>query len=473
MDPIGKSLARDGAVQVERATVRAAETAEHVVEAVRAGVLDVLKSSEATRLVSKGNVAAVHGTTTHLGLEVLLHRTGLAYDAATREWLGRHGADDLLRVLAGFKLHEQEFLAMVKGAQAPGELGRIKAIADYVRGRPWISPDLKTVARIREALPELRAPTEEQLAKALAHADTRFHREYSIAEPWVDNAHDWQFIEHNGMPGDEGASYWLRAPNGEPYLAKVPPQPRRGVNERVGYALYTALDIKVNQVQFGQRDWVPLLTLHKRLPGDPVALNRVAHEIGIDKADYRVSGWPYPVDNIGTGPSTWGRPNAEEYLAKIRPRLVDPAAFDKLHFAAQICNDPDLKPGNILASAVGHALDGRPVYDIYRIDFGIMMDGYALRNLEQDLSLFRKYLEGLDDGVNQVYLRNVLPSVKQFASLSDAQLTGELMGGLHHRPDGASVMLIDPTRERLMRDRLLQKRDMVRSWLERHPDLAR
>lgn len=469
------TLAEKGLSQVAREATPLVIKAGRALETVESKVLDTL-GQDAAKLTQGLHPATGVQVQVRQAFEALLQKLGLTFDAATHDWMLVHRADDLLRILSGFRLDKDELLKLVKDIQhsgdLPRELARIKAIADYVRSRPWINPDFKTLEGFREAL-SAGIPSQEKLGQVLARVDTRFHRDYRLAPPWVDDAHTWRFQGQNGQPGDEGASYWLMRDDGTVFLAKIPPQTHRGVNERVGYTLYTALGVKANEVQFGQRDWLPLLTLHKRLSGEPVALNRVAADIGIDLADFRLGRWPYPADNIGTGPSTWNRPEAAAYQARITPRLADPAVFDKLHFLAHLTNDPDLKAANILATVIGHESAGKPIYDIVRIDFGIMMDGYQMRDLAQDLKLFEHYLETLDKPINTVYLTNILPTLKQFASMGDEQLMVGLMRGLHHRGDGTPVELLDAAREQQMRRRLLAKRDRVRRWLEGHAEPAR
>ena len=273
------------------------------------------------------------------------------------------------------------------------------------------------------------------------------------------------------MAGDEGISYWLRNPNQAAFLAKVPPEPRRAVNERVGYGIHTALGVPVNQVQYGQRDFGPLLTLHKQVEGNPVSLNRVADDIGLDISDFRVGKWPYPAENIGTGPSSWNRQAAEAYQAKIAPKLEDPAVFDKLAFVGRINDDADLKAGNILASAIRKNEAGDDIYRITRIDFGIMHDGWQLRNLQEDLGIFERYLGSLEAPTNKTHLKNIASTMKQFASMSDDNLTRDMFGDIWRNSDGSEAVHMPPEYQYQMTRRFLVKRDMVRDWLQKHADL--
>lgn len=406
-------------------------------------------------------------------LEVGLKKFGLVYDDATAEWLAARRAKGLLDVLGGIKLEAKGFRQLAEAAaDKPVEVARVKSIADFIRKRPWMNPDLATVESFRAALPQGRNPVAAELEAAIHKVDFRFKRDYKLATDWVDDAHAWEYVQSNGVPGDEGVSYWLKNAAGEFHLAKVPPEARRGVNERVGYGIHTALDVPVNQVQYGQRDFVPLLTVHKRVEGNPVGLNRVADDIGLDATDFRVGAWPYPAENIGTGPSTWNRANAEAYQAKIGSKLEDPTIFDRLAFIGRINDDGDLKPGNILASAIRKNRAGEDVYRITRIDFGIMHDGWRLRNLQDDLGIFERYLTSLEAPTNTTHLRNILSTMKQFASLSDDNLTREMLGNIWRNSDNSPALHMPPEFQYQMTRRFLVKRDMVRDWLQKNAELV-
>jgi len=379
-------------------------------------------------------------------------------------------ASKVKAVLAGINVDDAGFKKLLASVRDDVEIGRIGSISEFVRKRPWMNPDLVTVEGFRAALPTGRNPAAVELERAVAKVDFRFRRDYKLAADWVDDAHNWEFVSHNALAGDEGASYWLRSPAGEYYMAKVPPEARRAVNERAGYVIHTQLGVPVNQVQYAQRDYKPLMSLHKRIEGEPVSLNRVADDIGLDATDFRVGSWPYPANNIGTGPSTWNRPDATAYQAKISRRLEDPSIFDKLAFVGRINDDGDLKPGNILATVIRENADGQPVYRITRIDFGIMHDGYQMRNLQGDLMIFGDYLKSLEAAENATHLKNVLPTMKQFASLSDDNLTKDVLGNILRNSDDSPALHMPGEFQWQMSRRFVIKRDMVRDWLARNAE---
>ncbi len=427
---------------------------------------------------------AIQNEITKLAGQKLLRGFGAVLRGTEREAGARLGRDAVLvsqetfaasrlnSLLSGFKIDKPGFKKLVAAIDTEAEVGRIGSIAQFVRKRPWINPDLITVEGFRAALPKGRNPAAAELEQAVRMVDIRFDRKYKLAADWVDDAHAWEFVSHNAAAGDEGASYWLKSPAGEFYLAKVPPEARRAVNERVGYGIHTTLGVPANQVQYAQRDFQPLMSLHKRIEGEPVSLNRIQHDIGLDRVDYRAGEWPYPANNIATGPSTWNRSDAVAYQAKIAPRLEDPGIFDKLAFLGRINDDPDLKPGNILATVIRENADGQPVYRITRIDFGIMHDGWQLRNLEEDLAIFGDYLKSLGNSDNATHLKNILPTMKQFASLSDDNLAGDLLGNVMRNSDGSEAMHMPPHFKWQLTRRFGVKRDMVRDWLQTHATLV-
>jgi hypothetical protein len=403
----------------------------------------------------------------HTRLVESLERFGLRYDDATVEWLAGRKMGGVLSALEGFKVDREGFKDLARTVESDLEVKRIGTIADFVRKHPWMNPDLTTVQGFRSALATNRVPAFHELSKAAHEVDVRMVRDYKLAPDWVDNAHEWRFLHMNGSAGDEGASYWLADKANNLWMAKVPPDSRRGVNERVGYSIHTTLGLPVNEVRYGQRDWVALLTLHKEVQGQSTALDRVAHDIGLDSSDFRIGPWPYPTENIGTGPSTWNRQKAQEYMDRIGGKLEDPTIFDKLSFVGRVNDDPDLKPGNMLATYVVNG-ENKAVWRITRIDFGIMHDGWQLRNLNEDLAIFEAYLDTLTSDINKVHLKNILPTMKQFASLGDADLTTALTGNITRNADGSAAEHMPANFLWQMSRRYTVKRDMVRAWLEQN-----
>jgi hypothetical protein len=62
--------------------------------------------------------------------------------------------------------------------------------------------------------------------------------------------------------------------------------------------------------------------------------------------------------------------------------------------------------------------------------------------------------------------------MKQYASLSDDNLTADLLGNLARNSDGTEAMHMPPHFRWQMTRRFLVKRDMVRDWLQKHSTLV-